>query len=181
MKWARFLMSDKASVCLSGSASMMVICVTGCWSIWVCAWRSPFTTLSIDLSKNDVQRTDDRGDVGEQMAAAEQVHRLQMRERGCADFAPVGLVRSIRDQVHDEFALGGFHGHIDLASGHAKALRVKLEMMDQGFHRALHLAAARGKNLVVLHRDRTLPIRTTEFGDTLSHDAHRLTHFLHAD
>src|SRR6516164_7785197 len=104
-----------------------------------------------------------------------------MRKRGRADLAFIGLVRSVGDQIDAELALGGFHRRIDLPGRHAKAFGVEFEVMDQRFHRALHLAAARGEDLVVLHRDRTLPIWSVELRDALSHDAHRLAHFFHAD
>lgn len=55
------------------------------------------STLSIDLSKHDVQRTNDRRHVGQQVAAAKEVHRLQMREGRGADLTLVGLVRAIGD------------------------------------------------------------------------------------
>jgi hypothetical protein len=54
------------------------------------------------ISPNTISRTDDRRDVGQQMAAAEHVHRLQMRERWRADLALVRLVRSIGDEIHTE-------------------------------------------------------------------------------
>jgi len=115
------------------------------------------------------------------VAAAQKIHRLQMRKRGRADLAFIGLVRAVGDQIDAELALGGFHRRIDLPGRHAKAFCVEFEVMDQRFHRALHLAAARGEDLVVLHRDRTLPIWSAELRDALSHDAHRLTHLFHAD
>jgi hypothetical protein len=36
--------------------------------------------LSIDLSEHDVERADDCRDVGKHVAAAQEVHRLQMGE-----------------------------------------------------------------------------------------------------
>ena len=104
-----------------------------------------------------------------------------MRKRGRADLAFIGLVRAVGDQIDAELAFGGFHRRIDLPGRHAKAFCVEFEVMDQRFHRALHLAAARGEDLVVLHRDRTLPIWSAELRDALSHDAHRLAHFFPAD
>src|SRR5581483_7529679 len=97
----------------------------------------------IDLSEHDVERAQDGGDVGEQMALADEVHRLQMRETGRADLALVRLVGAVGDEIDAELALGRFDGGIDLALRHAIALGVELEVMDQRFHGALHLAASR--------------------------------------
>src|SRR5215475_2751974 len=96
MKRARSAISDKASACFPGSASMMVICVTGCWLISVCDMAISLHNIINRSSQHDVQRTDDRGDVGLQMAAAEKVHHLQKRERGSADLALVRLVSAAR-------------------------------------------------------------------------------------
>src|ERR1700745_4233823 len=104
-----------------------------------------------------------------------------MRKRGRADLAFIGLVRAVGDQIDAELTLGGFHRHIDLPGRHAKAFAVEFEVMDQRFHRALHLGASWRKYLAVLDRDRTLPIWSAELRDALSHDAHRLAHFFHAD
>src|SRR5258708_2172889 len=51
----------------------------------------------------------------------------------------------------------------------------------QSFHRALHLAPARWKDLVVLDRDRPLPVGCAQFCNALLHDAHGLAHFFHAN
>src|SRR5207244_6757731 len=56
----------------------------------------------IDLSEHDVERAQDRRDVGEQMATADVIHRLQMRKARRADLAFVRLVGAVRDQVDAE-------------------------------------------------------------------------------
>src|SRR5205807_9912603 len=47
--------------------------------------------------------------------------------------------------------------------------------------RALHLAAPRRGNLVVLIHDGPLPVRAPQPVDALAHDAHGLAHLFHAD
>src|SRR5689334_4846182 len=121
----------------------------------------------IDLSEHDVERAEDGGDVGEQMALADVVHRLQMRKARRADLALVGLVGAVGDKVDAELALRRFHGGIDLAGRHMNAFGIELEMMDERFHRALHLAAAGRRDLVVLDHDRPLPFGFAELLDAL--------------
>ena len=58
---------------------------------------------------------------------------------------------------------------------------VKLEVMDEQLHRALHLAAARRRDLVVFGKHRALPFRRVHFLHALLHDAGRLAHLFHAD
>src|SRR5262249_9082128 len=52
---------------------------------------------------------------------------------------------------------------------------------DQSFHRALHLAPARRRDLVVGDHDRPLPVRRPQLLDALLHDAHGLAHLFHPD
>src|SRR4051812_35291026 len=121
----------------------------------------------IDLSEHDVERAENGRNVGEQMALADEVHRLQMGEARRADLALVRLVAAVGDQIDTELALRRLDRGIDLACRHADALGVELEVMDQRFHRALHLAAARRRDLVVLDHDRPLPVRRPQFLDAL--------------
>jgi hypothetical protein len=67
-----------------------------------------------------------------------------MREAGRADLAAVGLVGAVGDEIDAELALRRLDGGIGLAGRHVEALGVELEVMDQRFHRALHLAARGG-------------------------------------
>src|SRR6202012_4491906 len=135
----------------------------------------------VDLSEYDVERTEDGRDVGQQVPLADEVHRLQMGKTRRANVALVGLVGAVGDQIDAEFALRRFYRGIDLAGRHVEALGVELEMMDQRFHRALHLAAARREDLVILDSDRPLPVGRPQLGDALPHDAHRLPHLFHAN
>jgi hypothetical protein len=41
-------------------------------------YKQRFKLLSIDLPEHDIERTDDRRDIGKHMAAGQKVHRLQM-------------------------------------------------------------------------------------------------------
>src|SRR5205814_1240598 len=117
----------------------------------------------IDLSEHDVERAENGGDVGEQMAAADEIHRLQMGKTRRADLALVGLVAAVGDQIDAELALRRLDRGVDLTGRHANAFGVELEVMDQRFHRALHLATAGRRDLVVLDDDRALAIRRAEF------------------
>jgi hypothetical protein len=63
------------------------------------------TPSSVDLAKHDVERADDRRNVGKHVAAAQEVHGFQMGERRGADLALVRPVGSIRDQIDPELAL----------------------------------------------------------------------------
>src|SRR5436190_22934278 len=111
----------------------------------------------VDLSEHDVERAENGGDVGQQMALADEVHRLQMRKARRADLAFVGLVAAVSDQIDAELAFRRLHRGVDLAGWDVETFGVKLEVMDERFHRTLHLAPARREDLVVLDRDRSLP------------------------
>src|SRR5882762_2345086 len=113
----------------------------------------------VDFSEHDIERAENRGHIGEQMAPADEVHRLQMREARCADLALVGLVAAVGDEIDAELALRRLDRGIDFAGRHVDAFGVELEVMDKGFHRALHLATARRRDLVVLDDDGALPLR----------------------
>src|SRR5450631_2809142 len=112
----------------------------------------------VDLSEHDIERTKNRGHVGQQMAATDKIHRLQMRKAGRADLAFVGLVAAVGDEVDAELALRRLDRGVDLAGGNVEAFGVEFEVMDQRLHRTLHLAAARRKDFVVLDGDRSLPV-----------------------
>src|SRR5215471_18313315 len=143
------------------------------------AWAG--RSSSIHLPEHDVERAEDGGDVGEHVAFAEEVHRLQMRETGRPDLALVGLVGAVRDEIDAKLALRRLDRGIDFAGGHMEAFGVELEMMDQRLHRALHLGALWWNDLVVVDGDRPLPFWPAQLGDALLHDVRRLAHLLHAD
>ena len=94
---------------------------------------------------------------------AEEIHRLQMRETRRADLALVGFVGAVGDQIDAELALRRFDRGVHFARRHVVALGVELEVMDQRFHRALHLAALGRHDLVVVDRDRALPFGERSF------------------
>src|SRR4029079_19184218 len=83
-------------------------------------WRDRRTSAAarspVDLPEHDVERAKDRGDVGQQVALTEKIHRLQMRDTRCANFALVGLVGAVGDQINAELALGRLDGGVDFAS-----------------------------------------------------------------
>jgi hypothetical protein len=99
--------------------------------------------------------------VGQLVAAADEIHRLQVRIAGRADLAAVRLVRAVRHQVHAELALRRFDGGVDSPFRHVVAFGVELEVMDQRFHRALHLAALGRHDLAV--GGRTGPLFLAQF------------------
>src|SRR5213075_198316 len=99
--------------------------------------------LAVDLAEHDVERTDVRRHVGELVSSGHHVERLQVRETRRSDLAAIGFVGAVRDQVDAELALGRLDRSVGLAGRHLVALGVELEVMDQGLHRVLHLAAAR--------------------------------------
>ena len=77
----------------------------------------------------------------------------------------VGLVGAVRDEIDAELALGRFHRRVNLALGHAEAFGIELEVMDQRFHRGLHLGPARRRDLMVLRQHR--PLACGEFSRSM--------------
>src|ERR1700689_2480046 len=59
--------------------------------------RSP-----IDLAEHNVERAEDRADVGQHVLAAQKIHRLKRREPGRAKFDAVRLVRNVGHQKKAE-------------------------------------------------------------------------------
>ena len=104
------------------------------------------------------------------MAAAQEIHRLQMRKARRADLAAIGLVGAVGDQIDAELALGRFDGGIDLAGRHVIAFGVELEMVDQRFHRALHLAALGRHDLAIGRGNRAVLSSPSRQFDALLHD-----------
>src|SRR5271168_4370847 len=94
----------------------------------------------IDLSEHDIQRAQNGRDIRKEMTRADEVHRLQVRKTGRADLALVWLVAAVGDEIDTELALRRLHRDINLAGGNVDALGVELEVVDQRFHRAFHVA-----------------------------------------
>ena len=115
------------------------------------------------------------------MAATQIIHGLEMGEARRPDLALIGLIRPVRDQINAEFPFWRLDGCVSLAGRHVIAFSIELEVVDERFHRALHLAPLRRHDLVVEHRNRPLPFRRTKLLDALLHDRDRLAHLLHAD
>src|SRR3712207_3492503 len=113
------------------------------------------------------------------MAAAQEIHRLEMDKARRTDFAAISLVGAVRDEIDAELALGRLDGRVNLASRHVEALCVKLEMLDERFHRALHVPAIRGHHLTIRRRDRPLAFGRAQLVDALPHDAYAMAHLLH--
>ena len=103
-----------------------------------------------------------------------------MGKRGRADLALVGPVGAVGDEIDPELAFRRLDRRIDLARRHVEALGVELEMMDQGFHGALHHLAPGRNDLVVGEYHGTLALGQAQLLQALLHDADGLAHLLHA-
>jgi len=112
---------------------------------------------------------------------AQDIHRLEVRERRRANLAFVRPVGAVGHQIDPRLTLGRLDGGINLASRNPVAFSVKLEVMNERLHRALHLGAARWHDLGVHEMRGPLPVRRAQLGDALLHDAYRLPHLFHAD
>src|SRR3569832_470597 len=132
---------------------------------------------SVDFSKYDVLRADDRHHVGEHMAATHFIQRCNMGVTGRAYLHAKRLVGAVGNEIHAELALGMLHRRIGLARRHAVTFGEKLEVMNQRFHIGLHDFALGRHHFEILgdHRARigTQPV------DALLDDAIGLAHFLH--
>ncbi len=95
---------------------------------------------------------------------------------GDADLAAIGPVGAVGDEIDAELALRRLDRGVGLAGRHVIALGIELEVVDQRFHRLLHLGARRRRHLAVVDLDR--PRR--HLLERLPDDAHRLAHLLHA-
>src|SRR3954462_2200815 len=104
-----------------------------------------------------------------------------MSEAWSANFALVRLIGAVSDEIDAEFTLGGLNRGVHFARRDVITLGIELEMMDQRFHGALHLAALGRNDLVVIDRDRPLPVCRAQPLDALLHDGGRLPHLLHAN
>ena len=112
------------------------------------------------------------------MAAVHPVHGRQVRIARRAHLAAIRFVGAVGDQIDAELALGRLDIGVDLAGRRAEALGIELEVVDHRLHRALHLGAARRRDLVVLDHHRAR--RLSQQGAALAHDAQGLAHLLHA-
>src|SRR5688500_1184077 len=104
-----------------------------------------------------------------------------MSETRRTNLAAVWPIRAVADEVYTEFTLGRLDGYIELASKDIEAFSIQLEMMNQCFHRLLHLATLWWHSLAVKSRDRTFTIRRVQLLDALPHNPRGLAHFLHAN
>ena len=95
--------------------------------------------LAIDLAKHNVEAAKDGRHVGQHVATIHEVHGLQVWETGSPNFAAIGPVAAIGHQVDAKFALRALHHRVGGTWRHVIALSKELEVMDQRFHRALHL------------------------------------------
>ena len=99
-----------------------------------------------------------------------------MQEPRRADLAAVGAVGAVGHQIDAEFALRGLDRRINLARRHVEAFGIKLEVMDQRFHRGLHLAALGRSDLAACQDVARLDL---QLGNGLPDDRGAFAHFLH--
>ena len=100
---------------------------------------------------------------------------------GARSLHAIGLVGAVGDEIDAELALRRLDRRVDLARRHLVALGVELEVMDERFHRALHLAALGRRDLAVVGAHRPFAAARIELLAALLHDPGRLAHLLHAD
>src|SRR6476646_5017058 len=70
-----------------------------------------------------------------------------MGKAGGSDLAAIGAIAAIRHKIDAELALRRLDRRVHFAGGHVIAFCIKLEVMDQRFHRAFHLGALRRHHL----------------------------------
>src|SRR3984893_10163660 len=135
----------------------------------------------VNLAEDDIERTQSRADIGKHRFLAKEIHRRKMCEAGRPDLAAIWLIGGIRDDITAERSFRRLDRAIDFAGRHMEAFGVKLEEIDQSFHRTLHFRAGGGHDLAILRRDRPLALRSGELFDALLHDFDRLAHLFHAN
>src|SRR5260370_34472627 len=124
---------------------------------------------SINLPEHNIERSDDGGNVGQHVAARQEVHRRKMRKGGRADLALVGPVGPIRNKIDTKFTLGCLDRRIDLSGWNAVAFGIQLEVFDHCFHRTLHFATPWPDHLVSPYGDSSLSFTLPKLFDALSH------------
>src|SRR6202023_3837752 len=132
---------------------------------------------SVDLAEYDVHRADDCHDIGEHMAPAHEIGRLQKGKARRSYLAAIGPVGAVRNQIYPEFALWRLDRGVGFARWDVIAFGVELEVMDESFHRMFHLGPRRRRHLAVV--DLARPGR--HLRERLPDDAPRLAHLLDPD
>src|SRR5688572_6509268 len=137
-----------------------------------------FWASAIHFPEHDVLRADDGDDVREHVPANHLVQRREMHEAGRAALQAIRLVRAVRHEIDAEFTLRCFDRRVGVPDGDAVPLGEELEVMDERFHVALHLLAARRAHLAIVDHHRSWvglqPLHA------LADDAGRLAHLFDA-
>src|SRR5690242_15751467 len=107
------------------------------------------------------------------MALGHHIDCLEERETGRAYLTAIRTIGSICNQIDTEFAFGTLHNRVGSTGRHMIAFSEELEVMDQRFHRPLHLRSMWRAELAILHLYRTRPHLVQALADNL----HTLTHF----
>src|SRR4029077_10213876 len=104
----------------------------------------------VNLTEDDIERTQNLAYIGKHRFSAEKIHRGKVREAGRPDLAAIGPVGAIRNKIDAELSLWRLDRTIDFAGWHMESFGVKLEEMDQRFHRTLHFGAGRRHDFAIL-------------------------------
>src|ERR1700724_2339496 len=112
----------------------------------------------VHLAEDDIDGTQNRAHIGKHRFAAEKIPRGKEREARRPDLAAIWLIGAIRDEINAELSFRRLDRALDFAGRHMEAFRIKLEVMDQSLHRALHFRAGRRHHLAIPGDDRPLAI-----------------------
>src|SRR5262249_22680038 len=70
----------------------------------------------VDFPQHNIERAEDRRDVGQHVPTAQEIHRLEVRERRRANLSFVRPVGAVGHQIDPELTLGRLDGGIYFAS-----------------------------------------------------------------
>ena len=93
-----------------------------------------------------------------------------MGEARCANLATIRLIGPIADEIDAKFALRRLNRRIDFAGRNVEPFGIELEVVDQRFHRALHLGPRWWRDLALTRRHGPLPVRSQKLLHALLHD-----------
>ena len=103
-----------------------------------------------------------------------------MQETWRAQFGAVRFVGAVCHQIDAKFALWCFDGAIHFTFRHVEPFGVKLEVVDQRFHRGLHLRPLWRRHLTA-GKDIALPLGRAQLFYGLFDDFQGLAHLFHAN
>src|SRR5580704_4293052 len=133
--------------------------------------------LSVDLSQNDVDRSDTRDHVGNQLAGDQFRQGLQIYIRWRMKMRAQRLWRAVAGYKTAQFAARRLHGHKSLARRRRKPFRKNFEVIDERFHLRLHFFACWRHDAWCIRPDRAF---VGYLGHRLPRDIQALPHLRHA-